>query len=296
MELTHISGRTWAMEGSGIMGLYRLDGGKCILIDSGLPQERQDLADALASNGLTPVGVLSTHIHIDHCGSNGWLRETFGAATAAPVREASLAASPLALKGYTYSYSPGMLAKERSAMCHKVDHLIPEEDGTFLFCGVPFRIVHTPGHSLDHIAIITPDNVCCAGDAVLAGDPSALKLPYALSIAMMMDSAQRLRDLDCQAYLVCHRGIYRDIVSLADGTCALLRRRAEEIRDLVDYSMTWEELWRAVNDHFSLLSSRPARAATMERNLRSFIDYLVDEGELELSARNGLLYLSPVGT
>lgn len=293
MELTHILGRTWAVEGSGLMGLYRLDGGKCILIDSGELFERQDLADTLVREGLTPIGVLSTHIHTDHSINNGWLRETYHTQTAAPVGEAGFVASPLTLKSYLYCYSPGALAESWREMCHTVDCLIPAEDGEFEFCGVSFRIIHTPGHSPDHISIITPDNVCCVGDAVLSGDPANFKLPYALSIAGMMDSAQRLRDLDCAAYLVCHRGIHRDIGPLADSTRDLLRHRAEEIRALVDRTMTWEEVWRAVNAHFSLLSSRPTRAARMERNLRSFLDYLVDEGELTLSAKDGLQYLSP---
>lgn len=293
MKITNISGRTYALEGECLMGLYRLDGNQCILIDSGFLHERQDLADTLARENLTPIGVLSTHIHIDHSINNGWLRETYGAAAAAPAGEVFMTASPLGIKGgYMYCFSPDTLAKEWEAMFHKVDCPIPAEDGTFTFCGVPFRIIHTPGHSLDHISVVTPDNVCCTGDAVLAGNLSSFKLPYALSIAAMIDSAQRLRSLNCAAYLVCHRGIYQEIEPLIDQTRSFLCGRADEIRDLVDHPMTWEELWKAVNFHFSLLSSRPSRAAKMEHNLRAFVDYLVDTGKLELSAKCGLLYLS----
>ena len=293
MKLTHVLGRTWAIEGSGLMGLYLLDDGRCILLDSGELFERQALADLLSCAGLTPVGVLSSHIHTDHSINNGWLRRTFGCLTAAPAGELYLISSSLSLKSYLYCYSPGRLEKDLGEMIFPVDCPVPPEDGSFSFCGVEFRILHTPGHSPDHISIITPDNVCYTRDAVLSNELLDAKLPYAFHLAGMMNSTRRIRTLACAAFVVSHRGIHKDIAPLADGTLALLRRRAEEIRTLVDHPMTWGEVWQAVNEHFSLLSSRPVRAALMERNLRSFLDYLVDNGELELSASRGLTILSP---
>lgn len=293
VKLTHVLGRTWAIEGSGLMGLYRLDGGKCILLDSGELFERQALADTLADAGLTPVGVLSSHIHTDHSINNGWLRRTYGCLAAAPAGEVHLSLSPLSLKGYLYCYSPGTLDTVWGEMASPVDCPIPGGDGVFSFCGVDFTIVHTPGHSLDHLCVITPDNVCYTGDAVFSNEMLTAKLPYGFYLAGMMDSARKLRELDCAAYIVSHRGIHPEIAPLVDSTIELLLHRAEEIRALVTRPMTWGEVWQAVNEHFSLLSSHPVRAALMERNLRSFLDYLADVGELKLSAGRGLTILSP---
>ena len=294
MNLTQVKGNTWVLEGSGLMGLYRLEGDRCILLDSGEDFEREELAHTLAQAGLAPVGVLSTHIHTDHSINNGWLRREYGCQVAAPAGEVHLAKSPRALKGYLYSYTPEELTRIRGEMACPVDCPIPEEDGTFTFCGVPFSILHTPGHSLDHLCAVTPDNVCMVGDAVLTGEESSFKLPYALFLDQMIYSAGLLLNSRCDAYILSHRGVVSDIDPAVEWTQALLRKRAEEIRSLVDRPMTWEEVWRAVNEHFCLLSSRVFRAAVMERNLRSFLDYLVDQGKLERSARRGMIYLSPV--
>lgn len=293
MKLTQVKGKTWVLEGSGLMGLYRLEENRCILLDSGEDFERQELAPTLAQAGLTPVGVLSTHVHVDHSINNGWLRRTYGCRVAVPAGEAHLTSSPRALKSYLYSYTPEELVHIRGEMACPVDCPIPEEDGTFSFCGVPFSIVHTPGHSLDHLCAVTPDNVCMVGDAVLTGQESSFKLPYALFLDQMIHSAGRLLDTRCHAYILSHRGVVSDIRPAAEWTQALLKKRAAEILALVDRPMTSEQVWQAVNEHFCLLSSRVSRAAVMERNLRSFLDYLVDQGALERSARRGLIYLSP---
>ena len=58
MNLTQIKGNTWAIEASELIPLYRLDDSRCVLLDTGLPGERDELDDTLRSARLTPAGVL----------------------------------------------------------------------------------------------------------------------------------------------------------------------------------------------------------------------------------------------
>ena len=294
LDMKHVLGRTWVIEGSGLMGLYRLDGGKCILLDSGELFEREALAELLDRSGLTPIGVISSHIHVDHAINNGWLKERYGTLVAVPAGEADFTRRAESVKAYFYSAPPGVLKETFRNMEGPVDVTIPAHDGTFTFCGVAFQILHTPGHSLDHLAIITPDQVCYAGDAVVSGEVLQAKLPYHLCLELALESGERLRSTDCRSYIVTHRGVHTDINAVVDDAADLIRRRASEILSLITRPMHFTEIWQAVNEHFSLLSSRPVRAALMERNLRSFLDYLMDVGQLQWSADRGLLYYAPV--
>lgn len=295
MKLTHVLGRTWVIEASGLMGLYRLDEGKCILLDSGEDFERETLGELLDNAGLTPVGVIASHVHVDHSINNGWLKERYGTVVAAPGGEAHFARTPVDMKAYFYSCSPDTLAREFQGMACPIDVRIPWMDGVLSFCGTDFHILHTPGHSMDHVAIITPDNVCYAGDAVISNELLNAKLPYHLYLKMAIDSARLLKSTNCAAYIVSHRGVHTDIDAVVDASNELIRRRAEEILALVTGPTTFGALWSAVNEHFSLFSSRPVRAALMERNLRSFVDYLVDTGRLEMTAQRGMVYYVPTG-
>jgi glyoxylase-like metal-dependent hydrolase (beta-lactamase superfamily II) len=58
----------------------------------------------------------------------------------------------------------------------------------------PFRIVATPGHAVDHVALLFGD-VCFCGDLVL-GRGSSFVPPDGGSLAAYMESLQRLRQLD----------------------------------------------------------------------------------------------------
>lgn len=295
LKLTQLLGRTWVLEANGMIGLYRLDAHRCILLDSGLRQERQALADTLAGAGLTPVGVLSSHIHMDHSINNRWLRDTYGCPIAAPAGECHLCRSCLALRQYQYCYSPDTVAREYGDMVCPVDCPIPSGADSFSFCGVDFSILHTPGHSLDHLSILTPDGVCYTGDAVFCGPGLRAKLPYALDVRGMLDSTFLLERLSCQAYLACHRGMGpgSQLPGLARVTRAMLLERAQAVRSLVDAPMTWGALLQAVSVRFALHADHPLLTNRLERNFRLIADFLLDLGSLGLTAKNGLSYLIP---
>ena len=70
MKLTQVKGNTWVLEGFELIPLYKVDEGHCILLDTGLAQEREELEQALEEAGLTPVGILCSHAHVDHAGNN----------------------------------------------------------------------------------------------------------------------------------------------------------------------------------------------------------------------------------
>ena len=54
MELVQIKGGTWYLDGAEHIPLVRLEGGKCILLDSGHGFEGADLAASLDRAGLRP--------------------------------------------------------------------------------------------------------------------------------------------------------------------------------------------------------------------------------------------------
>ena len=292
MNLTQIKGNTWVIEANQLIPLYKLDHSRCVLLDTGLLEERTALEETLSTAGLTPVGVLCSHAHVDHCASNGYLQEKYQTQIALTAPEAGMCASLLTLKCYFLTLSPGMVARESSCMIHRPDIIIPAEDGTFSFCGAEFEIVHTPGHSAGHVCTITPDNVCYTADALLSRELLTAKLPYNLSQEMALHSRDKLRRLDCDAYIMAHRGVCSraEIQPLIDVNQHLIHRRAEEILALVNRPMTASQIDAAVCGLYQLLTRKPRRSLRFERNVRFFIEYLVDTGRLAEVCQNGATY------
>ena len=292
MELTQVKGNTWVMEANQLIPLDKLDDRRCVLLDTGLLQEREELEETLRTAGLTPVGVLCSHAHVDHCANNGYLQEKYGAKVALTFPEAGMCSSLLTLKCYFLTLSPGMVARESSCMVHTPDVSIPMGDGRFDFCGASFQIVHTPGHSSGHICVITPDNVCYAADALLSRELLDAKLPYSLSHQTAMASREKLRGLGCDAYILAHRGVCsrEEIGALIDANQDLVRRRAEEILTLVERPMTASQIDEAACVLYELFTHKPHRSLRFERNVRFFIEYLVDTERLSQVCQNGVTY------
>lgn len=51
----------------------RITGDPCVIVDTGAPEQRQQILDALATHGVDPMAiqyVVNTHGHLDHIGNN----------------------------------------------------------------------------------------------------------------------------------------------------------------------------------------------------------------------------------
>ena len=295
MKLTQVKGGTWVAEAAQLIPFYKLDETRCILLDTGLLQEREELERSLLEHGLTPAGVLCSHAHVDHCANNAYFQAKYHIPVALTAPEAGMCQNALTLKCYFLTLSPGTVEEESSCMVHTPDVILPARDGPFDFAGVRFQIVHTPGHSAGHISAVTPDNVCYLADALLSGEYLNAKLPYHLSVARALSTHDKLRRLDCAEYIMAHRDVCSpgELPSLIDGNQALIRRRADEILACIQRPMTISQIDAAVCAMYQLFTHKPRRALRFERNIRFFVEYLLDQGRLELECRGGAAFYRP---
>ena len=295
MDIRPIKGNTWVLEGMEWIPFYKLDERRCILLDTGLLGEREDLEQALLDHGLTPAGILCSHAHVDHGGNNRYFQEKYQIPVALTAKEAGMCAGLLNLKCYFLMLPPGMVEREAAHLVHTPDVIVPDRDGPFTFCGAEFQILQTPGHSAGHIAIQTPDRVCYVGDALLSREQLWAKLPYCLSHQAGIESREKLRDVDADFFVMAHRGMCRreELSALIDDNQALAQRRAGEVLSLITEPMTISEITRAVCGYFKLLTRKPSRALRFERNIRFFVEYLVDRGDLILETDQGVAVYRP---
>lgn len=291
MNLTHVAGNTFVLEGLEYIPLYKIDETRCILLDTGLLEEREDIEATLLSHNLTPAGILCSHAHVDHSANNAYFQQKYGTVVALTAPEAGMCSHILNLKCYCLVISPEMAQAEMTQLVHTPDVIIPNEDGMFQFLDIPFQIISTPGHSSGHISPITPDKVCYVGDALLSREMCMSKLPYALAHQIAYESREKLRRTTCDFVVMAHRGICRgdELSALVDENHALIDTRAQEILSLVTTPMDMSEINKAVCAKFSLLSSRPRRSLRFERNTRFFVEYLVDAGRLQMTCQDGIV-------
>ena len=171
-------------------GVYLVDG---LLVDSGPPNLARDVRRLVSD--LAVRQCVTTHHHEDHSGNHGLL--------AAELRITPLAhpngVSRLALADtHPQLYRRVAWGARRPAPAAPLG----EDVATPRF---RFRVVHTPGHAVDHVALFEPERGWLfSGDLYLA--PRLRYLRADEDVYAMMDSLRRVLALEPQVLFCQHRG------------------------------------------------------------------------------------------
>ncbi len=182
---------------------YLVPGDRPLLIDAGVaePAHLEAIA-AAAPGGLAEVVV--THAHSDHAAGAPAIQSRWPSARLSklpwPERDASVAWTPLA-DGDTVTTGAGLL-----------------------------EILHTPGHSPDHIALWHADSrTLFVGDLLQLGSTVFIPASSGGSLADYLRSLERLRQLSPVRAWPAHGPVIEDPVALIDKYIAHRRQREEQV-------------------------------------------------------------------
>ncbi|MCI5499568.1 MAG: MBL fold metallo-hydrolase [Clostridiales bacterium] len=284
MELEQVKGSTWVLKSWELIPFYKVDDHHCVLLDTGLAEQREDLETSLTQAGLTPVGVICSHAHIDHMGNMAYLKETYGTQLAMSLGEAGHQMSYLGLNVTNYLMSPEDVVASPSlggTPCLADRIILPGEE-RITFCGADFDIIRTPGHTVDHICVGTPDNVLYLGDAMMTGRTlHHSKFPYAFCVRDYLDSMRKLRTLPADKFIVAHFGVYDEILPLVDMEARFFAERMLDLLDLVGDYTTPKLLASAICRRYRINAGDLRDLSYFEASALSYINYLRGLGYLE---------------
>ncbi len=292
MEIKKIKGNTYCIDtGMLYIPFYKINQEEIIMLDSGWAKgERQGIDEILEKNNLLVVGIICSHAHIDHVGNNGYLKKKYNCIIAMPAYEALICSSIVNLKLYYNSQTLLEVTEHFGHMVCKTDILILDNQDLISVRGIEFKIIHTPGHSPAHICIVTPDDVAYLGDALISYEVMrGAKMPYAFILSEDLKSKVKLYDLKCSKYVVAHKGIYDDIIKLINYNIDFYKNRALRIYDVIDGTMTREDILKAVIKKFKINVDSIYKYTMIERMLGSYVEYLNDTKMITLNVHEGFL-------
>lgn len=297
MELIQVKGNTYYLDGPQLTGVYRLEDGRCLLFDPGSGKLRAPIEEALGKAGLTPAGVVLTHMHYDHHENSRYFREKYGAAVVLPQLEADIVRCEQSLKNHLFNFTMGLIRSTKrlqSLICPDAQ-AIPLGQTQAEVAGVPLEVVRTPGHAPDHSCFITPDNVCFAGDVLMTQD--ILKdsmIPFVFDMTDDLASKEKMKALSCDAYILSHKGVVTgSIAALAEENIQRVLGQLRACAALVQAPMTYSAFYAAIIQAMDLPVGHPARALHLERYLRPYVEYLIDRGDLMLIDLDGAPAVAP---
>jgi glyoxylase-like metal-dependent hydrolase (beta-lactamase superfamily II) len=223
---------------------YLLTADRPTLVETGPTASVEVVAEGLERLGIGPddlANIVVTHIHLDHAGGVGRLRDRFPAATVfVHERGAPHLADPTRLvASATRLYGETQMA----ALFGPVDPVPPERlfalgDGDRIdLGGRELLIDHTPGHASHQVALTdTATGAVFTGDALGVHVPDLPVLrpatpPPDADVEAAIDSIERIRARARSVLLFAHFGPIADVDATCDLAIARIRGWAAAVRD-----------------------------------------------------------------
>jgi hydroxyacylglutathione hydrolase len=295
MEIKHVKGSTFCIDtGMTYIPFYKINDEEIIMFDTGWKTgEREGIEELLEKNNFKIAAIMCSHAHIDHIGNNKYFKDKYNCVIAMPAYEALVCSSAVNLKVYYSTQTLSDIEQHYGHMVCEPDILILDNQDKIYVCCTKFKIIHTPGHSPGHICIITPDDVAYLGDSLISYEVmEGAKMPYAFILREDLKSKAKLYDMKCSKYVVAHKGIYDDIMKLISDNIDFYKDRAERIYNIIENTMTMEDILKAVIKNFNIRVNSIYRYAVIERMLRSYVEYLKETGRITLILEDGFLKYS----
>lgn len=207
-ELTEKTG--YVSIGNAFVPGYFLTENELVLIDSG-PIQSKRLMELLDERHWRVRAVIHTHVHIDHVANDLLLLEKFPDILFYTSKdEADAIASPEDMMR-SMGFDTAAHAKEAQVVYYPeklhiigVDMKRPE----IMIDGEIFELISLEGHSVGHVGVITPDGICCLGDAIVSEDVlNVSKLPYMANVQKSLASMEKVRSLNYEIYVIAHQSV-----------------------------------------------------------------------------------------
>lgn len=292
MEFKQIAGATYIIETPKIvLGVYIFPDNSCLLIDSGGGTKfARSVVEKLEEKGLSIYGILNTHAHADHCGSNNYIQTISNCSIYASALERPFIENPILTPLTYYSAYPIKAMRNKFLMPSpsRVTGVI--EPGKNEINGVEFNIIDLAGHSIGQVGVETPDKVLFLGDALIA--QSILeKFPfiYVTNLENHLQSFKRVAEVKADKNFLSHGASINNITTLVYQNYQIINSTLEAIKTLIKIPKSREEIVRHIINLLGIHVSR-TQYFLISESISAFLTYLCDTKQAGVYVEDGLLF------
>ncbi len=265
MHIEMICGNTGYIDtGYGLVALYKINDNEIILFDSG-DSRADEMISLFDENRLSVKAILFTHLHIDHVSNNQAFYDRYNCDI------------------LIFNNNIETFLKRRDP---KYPYKVIEYSPYLNIYGVEICVIPTPGHSPEHVALVTPDGVCCIGDAIVSHPLlETLKLPYIEDVERAMLSMEDIRRMPYPYFVVSHRSVIpnKDISALVEDNIQKELLLYDVLRRQITAPTTMDEAVTNFMLALKISAQKAQELVYMREIVKTRIRTLAEAGEFTIS-------------
>lgn len=199
---------------------FLIKNGKAVIVDTGLDKDHaKKILRLLEGENITPIAIINTHSHADHCGGNAQLQKQLNLPVVAPVMEKPFIEYPYleSFGLYGGAHPPGALQnKFLQAKPSTVQHVFSPEEGSITVDDFTIHLIPLPGHSMQQTGIFYAGILFCAD--VMLGKAYLDKhlIPFNADVNRHRGSLNMMREVSFDLCIPAHGEPMDQVMNLID--------------------------------------------------------------------------------
>jgi glyoxylase-like metal-dependent hydrolase (beta-lactamase superfamily II) len=288
--LIELGPRVAVVPGGVNVGVLRGEGGRLVLIDTGLNETsgKKALKAAREEAGGEVVAILTTHAHADHFGGNAAVVKRTGARVYAPAIDEAVLRYPLLQPVLLFGGADPLDSLRGNFLLadpSPVDQVVAS--GPLTVEGIAIEVVPLFGHSPGQVGYLVDGVFFCADVVLPASVLDKYRIPYLYSVTDHLRALDRARQTPCTAAVPGHGPVLASLAELIDLNQSLVLDVAERVLALARQPATAEAILTGLLTHYGAVVADAPSYFLLQPTAFAFLSHLQRQRQLRHEVRDG---------
>jgi len=288
--IVELGPRVAVVQGGVNIGVLRGEGGRLVLVDTGLNETaaKKALKAAREEVGGEVAAILTTHAHADHFGGNAAVVRRTGARVYAPAFDEAILRYPLLQPASLYGGADpldSLRGRFLLAEASPVDVVV--DAGPLTVEGIDLEVIPLGGHSPGQVGYLIDGVFFCADVVLPAAVLEKYKLPYLFSVTDHLRALERARTTPCRVAAPGHGPVLESLDELVALNRGLLEEVGERVVAMARQPTTAEAVLAGLLTGYGAGGAEASGFYLLQPTAFAFLSHLQREGRLRHEIRDG---------